>query len=127
VSHSLLDHRRRPKAAYEAVKAACAPVIVVARPSSTTRGRACSVDLHLVSDRREPMEGLELTARFGIRTRRWVGEVGPDATSYVGSVDLDLGSRLPETPTALGLELLGPDGHPVATNCYDIGIDIAIA
>ena len=32
ISSSILDHERRPKAAYETVRAACAPVLVVADP-----------------------------------------------------------------------------------------------
>src|SRR4029453_12917403 len=54
ITTALLDHERRPKAAYAALQAACRPVIVVADrlPAAVTPGEALALDVHVVSDRR---------------------------------------------------------------------------
>ena len=58
ISSSILDHERRPKAAYSTVAAACAPVLVVADPlpHDVQPGERIDVDVHVVSDLREPLD-----------------------------------------------------------------------
>ncbi|MEM7140265.1 MAG: hypothetical protein AAF548_04470 [Actinomycetota bacterium] len=53
----VLDHDRRPKPAWQALVDACRQVIVVADPlpAVTHRGESVEVDVHVVSDRREPV------------------------------------------------------------------------
>src|SRR5690606_23958181 len=85
VTWSVLDHARAPKAGYDALRAACAPVIVVADrlPETVAPGDALALDVHVVSDLREPMEGGVVTAELswsgGARTWRWQGDVPADA------------------------------------------------
>ena len=120
VTASVLDHRRVPKAGWEALRAACAPVIVVADllPDAVTAGDPLALDVHVVSDRREPIEGLEVTASMhwtdGDNTWRFGGDVPADACLRVGTIQL----VVPEAPgpLTLTLRLVGPDGEEMATN-----------
>jgi beta-mannosidase len=112
ITTALLDHERRPKAAYAALQAACRPVIVVADrlPAAVTPGEALALDVHVVSDRREAVIGAEATATLawsgGEHRWHWRGDVGPDACVRVatlqvvvpdaaGTLDLDLRLTLP--------------------------------
>ena len=58
ISSSILDHERRPKVAYDAVAAACATVLVTADPlpADVTPGDRVDLDVHVVSDRRDPID-----------------------------------------------------------------------
>lgn len=107
VTFSVLDHVRRKKPAYDALAAACAPVIVVAdQPDeSYAPGAQISLDVHVVSDRRDELAG-EVTARLsgpggGDRSWSWAGTVGPDACVRVGTIEADAG----DAPGAVNLEL----------------------
>ena len=78
VTWSVLGHDRAPKAAYEALREACRPVIVVADrlPEQVTAGQALALDVHVVSDLRAPLDDAEVTARLRLdraasRTWRW--------------------------------------------------------
>ncbi|MCU0268449.1 MAG: hypothetical protein MUF83_07355 [Acidimicrobiales bacterium] len=103
VSWSVLDHTRAPKLGYAALAAACAAVIVATdRPPAEVRpGEALALDVHVVNDRREPVEGL--TARAELRfasgpgaarrglppdgdTWTWSGSVPADAVVRVGTL-----------------------------------------
>ncbi|MGV3758589.1 MAG: glycoside hydrolase family 2 protein, partial [Actinomycetota bacterium] len=66
VTWSVLDHDRVPKAGYEALKAACAPVIVVADrlPETVTAGDALALDVHVVSDLRQALTDVLVTAEL---------------------------------------------------------------
>jgi beta-mannosidase len=92
VSWSVLDHERVPKAGYEALAAACAPVIVVAdRPAPSYRpGDSLALALHVVSDLRIPLDGARLRATLlwpgGSRTWWFEGDVGPDSCVLVGTL-----------------------------------------
>jgi beta-mannosidase len=124
VTWSVLDHERRPKAALAALTEACAPVIVVAdRPDAAYRpGEAVALDVHVVSDRREPLAGLTVTAELawsGDRHRRaWTGDVPADACVRIGTLSF----VVPDAPGALTLDLTceGPGVH--ATNRYESAI-----
>ncbi len=119
ISHSLYDHRRRPKFAAEAVRAACAPLIVAARPMPGG-GSTTALDIHLVSDLRHPLRELEVTARVGPRSTRWIGGVDADSTSFVGTVPVPGEARRTDGPVAVDIEVLGPDGHLLTANRYEV-------
>jgi beta-mannosidase len=123
ITASILDHERRPKAGYAALAAACAPVVVVADrlPAAVTVGQALAADVHVVSDRREPIAGAEVTASLswpGGRHRwRWRGDVGPDACVRVGTLQAVVPEPDGPGPLRLDLELCLPGGA-VVTNEY---------
>ena len=123
ITWSLLDHERRPKAAHEALRAACRPVIVVADrlPAAVAGGEPLALDVHVVSDLRTPVEGARVTATLawpgGEHVWRWAGDVGADACVRVGTVQAvvpDLGPA-PTGSLRLDLELALPGGD-VVTN-----------
>lgn len=124
VTWSVLGHDRAPKAGYEALKAACAPVIVVADrlPATLGPGEALALDVHAVSDLRRPLPEVVVTAVLawagGTRTWRWQGDLAADSCQRVGTVEL----VVPDAPGQLTLALqLDHEDHP-ATNRYDADI-----
>ena len=120
VSWSVLDHRRVPKLGWAALRAACRPVIVVADrlPAAVAPGDPLALDVHVVSDLREPLAGLRVEVRAtwagGHHTWRFAGEVDADACVRVGTVQL----VVPDAPGPLELDLrlLDEDGRAVADN-----------
>jgi beta-mannosidase len=107
VSWSVLDHERVPKLGYEALRRACAPVIVVADrlPAVVRHGQPLVVDVHVVSDLRVPLTALVCTATVswegGGRTWRFEGEIAADSVARVGTLRFDG----PPTPGPLTLDL----------------------
>ncbi len=70
VTWSVLDHERVPKAGFHALAAACAPVIVVADrlAASYVPGDSVALDVHVVSDLREPIaDGVVSAAALVVR------------------------------------------------------------
>lgn len=132
VSGALLDHRRRPKPADEAVAAACAPTIVVAdppleavAPRSTVRTRVV-----VVHDGRFPVDACRVDAHLSVEgptgngasdratTRSWGGALAADSVTHVGSLELDLGDATGEVVLDLALSFDGPDGPVEVANHY---------
>jgi len=127
VSGALLDHRRRPKPAYDAVAAACAPTIVVAdppleavAPRSTIRTRVA-----VVHDGRLPVDACRVDAHFSVEgathpaiTRSWGGALAADSVTHVGSLELDLGDATGAVVLDLSLSFDGPDGPVELANRY---------
>jgi beta-mannosidase len=111
VTWSVLDHRRRPKAGYGAVAAACAPVIVTAdRPLPVYRaGTRVALDVHVVSDLRTPLAGVVAVAVLrwpgAEKTWRYKGDVPADSCVRVGRVDCILPASIEPGPLALDLTL----------------------
>lgn len=93
ISYAIFDHHRNPKQAVGAVRAACQPVIVVADrlPIDLHAGDAVLLDVHVVSDLREPLDDLvvsaELTWPGDSHTWAWKGAVGADAVARIGSIN----------------------------------------
>ncbi|HET9690139.1 MAG TPA: hypothetical protein VFP61_03230 [Acidimicrobiales bacterium] len=124
VSAALLDHDRRPKAAWAALTAACAPVVVVADrlPAACRAGERLHVAVHVVSDLRTPIERGEVTAELrwagGQRRWRFGGAVAPDAVTRVGALD----AVVPAVPgtLALHLELRWPGGRATGGDATDV-------
>ena len=122
VSWSVLDHERRPKLGLAALREACRPVIVVADrlPATVEVGQALALDIHVVSDRRTPVDAAEVTAKLswpgGDRAWRWTGDVPADACAKVGTLSVIVPDA--SGPLALDVELRLPDGEHL-TNRYE--------
>jgi beta-mannosidase len=122
VTSSVLGHDRVPKLGWDALRAACRPVIVVAdRPPSTVApGDALALDVHVVSDLRRALEDAEVTAHLawagGERRWRWGGDVPADACQRVGTVQI----VAPDAPGPLTLALRCRWAGGEATNDYSM-------
>ena len=120
ISWSLLDHRRQPKLAHQAVVDACRPVIVIADqlPDLLQTGDALALDVHVVNDLRRPLDGADCTATLrwpgGNHEWRWQGDVGADSVARVGIVRF----VVPEVPGELWLDLTIEHNDELATNRY---------
>jgi beta-mannosidase len=107
VSGSVLDHERVPKPGFAALQAACAPVIVTAdRPDPWYRpGAAVALDVHVVSDLRQPLLACVLHASLTWPggSHRWgfKGAVPADAVQRVGTLSF----VVPDAPGPLTLDL----------------------
>ncbi|HET6775391.1 MAG TPA: hypothetical protein VFH36_18905 [Acidimicrobiales bacterium] len=123
VSWSVLDHDRRPKQGYDALRDACRPVIVLADrlPPAVVGGEALALDVHVVSDLRVPVDGARVTARLswpgGGHVWRWTGDVEPDSCARVGTIQVLVPDRgaVATGVLALDLELVLP-GRETVTN-----------
>ena len=122
VSWSVLDEERRPKLGLAALRDACRPVIVVADrlPASVMPGDPLGLDIHVVSDRRETLDGGEVTAKLswagGDHAWRWTGDIAPDSCVRVGTLQVIV--PFAAGPLVLDLELDVPDGERVS-NRYE--------
>ncbi len=118
ISASVLDHERRPKAAWTTVVEACRPVIVVcdAFPESVQPGRTLSLNVHVVSDLREPLAATVAASanwpggsqRFGFR-----GEIEADDCVLVGRVTIEVPDVTGELLLGLALDGRTASGDPV--------------
>ncbi len=120
ISSSILDHERRPKVAFSAVAAACAPVLVVADPlpDELQPGEQLDIDVHVVSDLREPLDFavVDAVASWSGGEQRWRfgGPIPADDVVKVGRIRLD-------TPDAIGaiiLDLTLTSGNITSNNHY---------
>ncbi|HVF32814.1 MAG TPA: hypothetical protein VM933_07245 [Acidimicrobiales bacterium] len=124
VTWSVLDHERRPKAALRALTEACEPVIVVAdRPDPSYRpGDAVALDVHVVSDRREALAALTVTASLAWagdgHRRAWTGDVPADACVRIGTLSF----VVPDAPGPLTLDLACEGPGVTASNRYESSI-----
>jgi beta-mannosidase len=123
VTWSVLDHQRIPKAGFEALAAACAPVIAVAdRPAvSYQPGETLNLNLHVVSDLRTPIPGARLRAELswpgGQQTWLFEGDIPADDCVKVGTVRTTLPDNAGDGRLDLDLELQWTDRK--ARNRYD--------
>ncbi len=107
VTWSVVDHERRPKLGFDALREACRPVIVVADrlPATVTPGDALALDVHVVSDLRVELDNARVTARLewpgGGHEWRWSGDVPADACVRVGALQ----AVVPEADGPLRLDL----------------------
>ncbi|HEX7168674.1 MAG TPA: hypothetical protein VF230_16960 [Acidimicrobiales bacterium] len=123
VSAALVDHERVPKPSFEALVAACAPVVVVAeRPAGAYRpGQPIALDVHVVNDTRDPIEGGVVTATLrwagGSHEWRWTGNVAADAVVRVATIQ----AVAPATvgPLVLELDVDAPACGVKASNRYE--------
>ena len=95
-------------------------MIVVADrlPAAVAPGEALALDVHVVSDLREALEGVECTATLrwpgGGHEWRWRGDVGADTCVRVGTCQF----VVPDTPGELWFDLTIEHDELVATNRY---------
>jgi len=128
ISASVLDHERVPKDAYATVRAACAPVIVVADlpPDWVNPGDTLRLDLHIVNDRRDPIDDarVDATARWAGGSQSWAfgGPIEADGVVKVGTIEL----AVPDTLGELAVELtaIDSDGEPLAHNRYTTAVTL---
>ena len=124
VTWSVLGHDRAPKAAYDALREACQPVIVVADrlPEQVTAGQALALDVHVVSDLRAPVDDAKVTARLhwsgGSRTWRWRGDIPADSCERVGTLQI----VVPDAPGPIALVLHCRHRGQQADNRYEATI-----
>lgn len=66
VTWSVLDHDRRPKLGFEALRRACAPVLPIADrlPARIDPGTTLALEVHVVNDERNDRDEVTLTARI---------------------------------------------------------------
>jgi len=87
-------------------------------PASVHPGEALALDVHVVSDRREPLVGCIVTARLawtgGAHEWRFGGDIDADACVRVGTLQ----AIVPPADGPLTLELV-LDGPVHATNAYE--------
>jgi beta-mannosidase len=126
VSASVLDHERRPKAGYQALAEACAPVIVVAdRPAASYRaGERVRLAVHAVSDLRRPITAARATAvlRWPGEHRTWEfeGDIAADSCSRIGRIEMTLPAGSGAIHLDVELNWTDPDGRPGrAINHYE--------
>jgi beta-mannosidase len=128
ISASVLDHQRVPKDAYESVRAACAPVIVVADllPDWINPGDRLVLDVHLVNDRRTPIDAARVSAAAVWAGARhdWSfgGPVDADEVVKVGVIDFEV----PDTLGEFAIELVATeaDGTPLNGNRYTTAVTV---
>ena len=126
VTWAVVDHERRPKAGYFALLDACRPVIVVAErlPATVAPGKALALDVHVVSDLRQPLSGAVVEAAMawdgGDHRWRWQGDVGADACVRVGTIQFVVPQM--DRPGSLSLHLRLQAGDIEATNHYETDI-----
>jgi beta-mannosidase len=120
ISSSILDHERRPKVAHATVAAACAPVLVIADPlpADVRSGDRLDLDVHVVSDRREPLDFavVDVVASWTGDTERWRfgGPVPADDVVKVGCIRFDI----PDAPGSLTIDLALTSGDTTSRNHY---------
>jgi beta-mannosidase len=121
VTWSVLGHDRAAKLAYHVVSDACRPVIVVADrlPAGVVVGEALALDVHVISDRRQTIEGASVSAVLtwpgGDQRWRWVGDLPADSCVRIGTVQV----LVPDAPGPLVLDLDLVAGDDAATNRYE--------
>ena len=131
ITWSVLDHDRHRKAGFYALVDACRPVIVVAdRPDETyAPGDAIALDVHVVSDLREPLEDAVVTARLSWmgdeHTWQWGGDIAADSVVRVGTIQ----AIAPDAPgpLTLTLEVDAPHAEVAATNSYESRVVLDIS
>jgi beta-mannosidase len=120
VTWSVIGNDGSPKQGYEALKAACAPVIVVGDrlSPSLAPGSSTEIDVHVVNDLRTTLRNATVVAtlRIGSATPlrwTWTGDCPADHVVRVGSVPVWIPAQAPvHTPVELRLEMIHPEHRP---------------
>jgi beta-mannosidase len=118
----LLDAAGRPKPAWDALRDACRPIVVVADhlPERLDPDDRLDLAVHIVSDEHSDRENCEVSAVLhspvGEQTWRWQGEARADSCVFVGRVRWTAPSM--PGPLTLELELRDATGSVLATNRY---------
>ena len=126
VSWSVLDHRRQPKLAWQALKQACAPVVVVGErpPPIVTPGDPIEMRVHVINDLHRQIDAavVDIEARWAGGSQRWRfgGTVAADEVCNVGVVTIDV----PDTLGALSFDLTLCATGIEATNHYSSAVTV---
>ncbi|MEL6982225.1 MAG: hypothetical protein AAFO29_07360, partial [Actinomycetota bacterium] len=103
----ILDVNRQPKPAHEVVTDACRPVVVIADPPPqvVVPGEEIELEVHAVSDLREPLPAVTITARA-----RWEHERADESswsqeTTWAGDLEADDCARIGR------FRFAAPSGH----------------
>jgi beta-mannosidase len=126
ISDSILDHERVPKAAFDAVAAACAPILVVADqpPTAVKPGSKLRLDVHIVNDLREAIDFavVDATATWagGSRAWRFGGPIPADDVVKVGRIEM----RAPSQLGNLAFELVMKAGDLESHNRYRTAVTV---
>lgn len=127
ISFAIVDHDRRPKEAFGAVRDACRPVIVVAdrMPTRLLPGEPVALAIDVVNDQRgaltQHVVTAELTWPGGSHQWRFGSDVDADASRQVGMVTW----MVPNSRGAVRLVLALSDSatdEVIATNTYTAAI-----
>lgn len=112
---------RSPRDAWDALRLACAPVIVVADrlPAALVGGEALALDVHVVSDLRVALEDAVVRARLtwkggGRAEWAWGGAIPPDSCVRVGTMQF----VVPDDALDLRVDLDLRASAVTATNAY---------
>ena len=125
VTWAVLGHDRLPKAGYQALADACAPVIVTAdRPAASyAPGEAVAWDVHAVCDLRHPVVAIRVTATLswsgGEERWGWEGDLAADSVERIGTIPV----VIPDVPGPLILDLLLESADVKAHNRYESRIE----
>lgn len=117
ISSAVLDHERRPKAGYAALRAACQPVIVVADrpPQHVHPGDFLVLGIHAINDSFISYNDMIVSAHllYGSERRHvwtWQGDLPADGCVRVGSIEVEV----PDIDDAIVIDLdLDGDGVSV--------------
>ena len=126
VSFSVLDHERVPKLAYDVVRRACAPVVVIADrpPDFVAAGDDLRLDVHAVNDLRVDVDPavVDVVASWAGGERRWRfgGVIPADECVKVGTIALSI----PDTLGALTIDLTLTAGAIKARNHYSTAVTV---
>ncbi|HUF98169.1 MAG TPA: hypothetical protein VMM60_08560 [Ilumatobacter sp.] len=126
VSFGVLDHQRVPKLGWEALRHACAPVLIAADrpPEIVSPGQHIELDVHVVNDLRTSVEDAVVDVRAswpgGEQRWRFGGSVGPDECVRVGSIAFDV----PDTLGRLEFAFQLTAGDVNADNVYHSAITL---
>ena len=118
ISWSVLDHKRVPKLAYQAITEACQPVIVTSDrlPETVAPGDCLALDVHVVNDLRVALESATLTAhlRWPNGEHEWTfsGSAAGDDCTRIGTLQF----VVPDAPGELWLDLTLDAEHVATTN-----------
>jgi beta-mannosidase len=135
VTWAAIGHDSVRKLAYDEIKAACAPVIVVADrlPAALAPGSSTEVDIHVVSDLRTTLRNATITASLRIGSAQpltwsWIGDCPADHVVRIGSVPVLIPAMAPAGTTVnLNLEISHPDHRPTNTDTSVVGAGPSIA
>jgi beta-mannosidase len=129
ITWAVIGNDHIPKRAYNALTAACSPVIVVAdrMPAFLVPGSQRELDVHIVNDLRSTLRDVSVTAELEITGTKtaswtWVGDCPADHVARIGSVPVTI---RPDTPigaeVGLTLTLTHPDASAVNRYVGKIG------
>jgi len=116
----ILDHDRQAKPAMEALVDACRPIVVIGDmpPPVVTPGQRVAMAIHGVSDLRDDLGSVRVTARARLGAwvveKQWEGDLSADSCSYIGTLNF----AVPKVTGALVIDLELEAADELATNRY---------